>query len=208
MKTRSAWLASILILAAGVILTIIYRLDVFTGIVIALGIIFIIPGVINLVSLPGSSKPIVKKEQTDKSQQMRRRSRFDVITGLISSTGSVILGITMIGWSDLYIKFLPIIFAILLIIGGCFHFIAMAMAIRPIKLPVWLYVMPITLLVMGFSIIYVTSLQPHHIVLIMGAGLIIFAINTMLELWFTRKINAPAKASVHDPEVIEINPNE
>lgn len=208
MKTRSAWLASILILVAGVILTIIYQLDVFTGIIIALGIIFIIPGVINIFSLPGSSKSMPKNEQTDKPQPLRRRSRFDVITGLISSTGSVILGISMIGWSNLYINFLPMIFAILLIIGGCFHIIAMSMAIRPIKLPVWLYVLPITLLAMGFSIIYVASLQQHHIVLIMGAGLIIFAINAILELWFTRKINAPTKASAQDPEVIEINPNE
>lgn len=190
MKTKSALLCSLLILVAGVVLTIIYDRDVFTGLIIALGIIFIVPGVINVVFLSGRSHTMTKSDgDIDKP---RRRSRLDVLTGLISGAGSVILGITMIGWSELFVRFLPMIFAILLIIGGCFHLVAMAMAFRPVRLPMWLYVMPLALLAMGFTIIYLTALQPHHIVLIMGAGLILFALNSLIELWFTRKITSPA----------------
>ena len=199
MKYRSILLYSVLILVAGIILIIIHNYDVFSALIITLGVVFIIPGVINLMVLPGSNNP--KKNDT------KRRSRQDIINGLISSTGSVILGITMIGWSNLYVKFLPIIFAILLIIGGCFHFCAIAMAFRPTKLPTWLYLFPSLLVIIGLVVIYMDKavLLPHHIVLLTGIGFVVFAINTMFELWFSRKITAPTKQQQESPDVIDID---
>ena len=51
MKAKTAILMSLLIFVAGIVLTIIHTLDVFTGLIIALGIIFIIPGIINIATL-------------------------------------------------------------------------------------------------------------------------------------------------------------
>ena len=93
----------------------------------------------------------------------------------------------------------------MLILGGCFHLCAMAMAFKPVKLPAWLYIMPIALIIMGLSILFIDKLVllPHHIVMMTGIGLMIFAINVWFELWFIRKINSTQKPS-HDSQIVDI----
>lgn len=196
MKAKTALIISCLIMVAGVALTIVYTMDVFTYIIIALGVAFIIPAFINMAMTSAKTT----NEPEKKSVKIQRFS------GLISSVGSVIFGITMIGWSNLYVPFLPMIFGIILILGGCFHLCTMGLAFRPFKLPIWLYIMPMALIAMGFVIIYLSNstLTAQHIVLISGIGLIIFALNAWIELWFMHKITrAPIKKS-SDEEVIDV----
>lgn len=199
MKAKTAILMSLLIFVAGIVLTIIHTLDVFTGLIIALGIIFIIPGIINIATLSS-----IKQEELD-NKKSSQPSRFHVVCGLISAVGSVIMGISMIGWTELFIKFLPLIFGSILIFGGCFHACAMGMAFRPIRLPLWLYIFPVILIALGASIIFIdkATLLPHHIVLMTGIGFIIFAINAFIEMWLTRKVKSPTKKTV-EAEVIDV----
>lgn len=200
MKTKTALLVSLLIFVAGIVLSIIHTLDVFTGLIIATGIVFIIPGIINIATLSSA-----KQNDDDDEKKGKHGSRFQVICGLISGVGSVIMGISMIGWNEMFIKFLPLIFGSILVFGGCFHICAMAMGFRPIRLPLWLYILPILLIAMGLSVIFINkaTLLPHHIVLMTGIGLIIFAINAFIELWFIRKIKSPTKRKA-ESEVIDV----
>lgn len=196
MKAKTALIISTLIMIAGIALTVVYTMDVFTYIIIALGVAFIIPSFINMAMSTTSNA----NAPEGKKMKLQRFS------GLISSVGSVIFGITMIGWSDLYVPFLPMIFAIILILGGCFHLCAMGLAFRPHRLPIWLYVMPVALLALGFSIMYIDKdvLTPQYIVLMSGIGLIIFALNAWIELWFIYKFSrVPVKATPVD-DVIEV----
>lgn len=199
MNTKTAFMGSLLIFVTGIILLIIHSYDVFSALIISLGIIFIIPGIINITTISTT------KRANGGSTKEKTQSRFQAMTSLISGVGSVIFGVVMIGWSFMFVKFLPVIFGIMLILGGCFHLCAMAMAFKPIKLPVWLYIMPITLIIMGLSILFIDKsvLLPHHIVMMTGIGLMIFAINAWFELWFIRKINSVQKPS-HDSQIIDI----
>ena len=197
MKAKTALIISTLIMIAGIALTVVYTMDVFTYIIIALGVAFIIPSFINMAMSTTSNA----NAPEGKKMKLQRFS------GLISSVGSVIFGITMIGWSDLYVPFLPMIFAIILILGGCFHLCAMGLAFRPHRLPIWLYVMPVALLALGFSIMYIDKevLTAQYIVLMSGIGFIIFALNAWIALWFVRKIyRTPVKSNTEE-EVIDIN---
>ena len=197
MKAKTALIISSLIMVAGVALTIVYTMEVFTYIIIALGVAFIIPAIVNMVM--ASTKTSTESE--NKSAKIQRFS------GLISSVGSIIFGVTMIGWSHLYVPFLPMIFGIILILGGSFHLCAMALAFRPTRLPLWLYSMPLVLIAMGFAIIYLenTTLSPQYIVLISGVGLIIFALNAWIELWFMHKITRTPIKKSSDEEVIDVD---
>lgn len=199
MNTKTAFMGSLLIFVAGIILLIIHSYDVFSALIISLGIIFIIPGIINITTISTT------KCDNGGVTKVKVQSRFQAMTSLISGVGSVIFGVVMIGWSFMFVKFLPVIFGIMLILGGCFHLCAMAMAFKPVKLPVWLYIMPIALIIMGLSILFIDKsvLLPHHIVMMTGIGLMIFAINAWFELWFIRKINSVQKPS-HDSQIIDI----
>ena len=199
MKTRTAFMGSLLIFVAGIILLIIHSFDVFSALIISLGIIFIVPGIINITTISTT------KRNDGESKKAKTPSRFQAMTSLISGVGSVIFGVVMIGWSFMFIKFLPVIFGIMLILGGCFHICAMALAFKPIRLPAWLYIMPVLLIIMGLSILFINKLDllPHHIVMMTGIGLMIFAINVWFELWFIRKINSIQKPS-HDSSTIDI----
>lgn len=199
MKVKSALFLSLLILVVGVVLILLHNFDVFTALIIGLGIVFIVPGIINIFNLSATEK-VISEDKKTKSQ-----SRFQTICGLISGVGSVIMGISMIGWSSMFVKFIPIIFGTILTLGGCFHLCAMAMAMRPIRVPLWLYILPIALIAMGISIIFVDKsiLLDSHIVLMSGIGLIIFSINSFIEIWFSRKIKTPIIGAA-ELEVIDI----
>lgn len=196
MNTKIALLTSLLILTAGVILTIIHPLDVYTGLIIILGIIFIVPGVVNIILLPGSEK--TNKE--GKTFLASLRSRIGAMVGFITSLGSVILGICMLLWYEMYVKFLPFIFGIILVCGGVYHLCVMAIGFRPVKLSWWVYIFPVVLLAAGFIIIYVETLSQSQIVMLTGAGLIIFAVNSLLELWFIKMIQRQEREEVNHKE--------
>lgn len=199
MKVKSAFLLSLLILVVGVVLIFLHNFDVFTALIIGLGIVFIIPGIISIFNL-SATKNVVSEDKKTKPN-----SRFQIICGLISGVGSVIMGICMIGWSDMFVKFIPMIFGTILTLGGCFHLCAMAMAMRPIRIPIWLYILPIALIAMGISIIFIDKsiLLDYHIILMTGIGLIVFSINSFIEIWFSRKIKSPMIGAA-EIEVIDV----
>lgn len=199
MKVKSAFLLSLLILVVGVVLIFLHNFDVFTALIIGLGIVFIIPGIISIFNL-SATKNVVSEDKKTKPN-----SRFQIICGLISGVGSVIMGICMIGWSDMFVKFIPMIFGTILTLGGCFHLCAMAMAMRPIRVPFWLYILPIALIAMGISIIFIDKsiLLDYHIILMTGIGLIVFSINSFIEIWFSRKIKSPMIGAA-EIEVIDV----
>ena len=199
MKVKSAFLLSLLILVVGVVLIFLHNFDVFTALIIGLGIVFIIPGIISIFNL-SATKNVVSEDKKTKPN-----SRFQIICGLISGVGSVIMGICMIGWSDMFVKFITMIFGTILTLGGCFHLCAMAMAMRPIRVPFWLYILPIALIAMGISIIFIDKsiLLDYHIILMTGIGLIVFAINSFIEIWFSRKIKSPMIGAA-EIEVIDV----
>lgn len=199
MKVKSAFLLSLLILVVGVVLIFLHNFDVFTALIIGLGIVFIIPGIISIFNLSATKNMVSEDKKT------KPNSRFQIICGLISGVGSVIMGICMIGWSDMFVKFIPMIFGTILTLGGCFHLCAMAMAMRPIRVPFWLYILPIALIAMGISIIFIDKsiLLDYHIILMTGIGLIVFSINSFIEIWFTRKIKSPMIGAA-EIEVIDV----
>lgn len=199
MKVKSAFLLSLLILVVGVVLIFLHNFDVFTALIIGLGIVFIIPGIISIFNL-SATKNVVSEDKKTKPN-----SRFQIICGLISGVGSVIMGICMIGWSDMFVKFIPMIFGTILTLGGCFHLCAMAMTMRPIRVPFWLYILPIALIAMGISIIFIDKsiLLDYHIILMTGIGLIVFSINSFIEIWFSRKIKSPMIGAA-EIEVIDV----
>lgn len=199
MKVKSAFLLSLLILVVGVVLIFLHNFDVFTALIIGLGIVFIIPSIISIFNLSATKNMVSEDKKT------KPNSRFQIICGLISGVGSVIMGICMIGWSDMFVKFIPMIFGTILTLGGCFHLCAMAMAMRPIRIPIWLYILPIALIAMGISIIFIDKsiLLDYHIILMTGIGLIVFAINSFIEIWFTRKIKSPMIGAA-EIEVIDV----
>ena len=199
MKVKSAFLLSLLILVVGVVLIFLHNFDVFTALIIGLGIVFIIPGIISIFNLSATKNVVSENKKT------KPNSRFQIICGLISGVGSVIMGICMIGWSDMFVKFIPMIFGTILTLGGCFHLCAMAMAMRPIRVPFWLYILPIALIAMGISIIFIDKsiLLDYHIILMTGIGLIVFSINSFIEIWFSRKIKSPMIGAA-EIEVIDV----
>ena len=197
MKAKTALIVSILIMVAGIILTIVHTMNVFTYIIVSLGIAFIIPAFYNIAK--------ISTEEADITEGVG--DKFHRYSGLVSSVGSVILGIIMIGWSGSFEVFLPMIFGIILVLGACFHSFIMALALRPVRLPIWLFSMPIILLALGLVILFVNqnTLTPPTIVLMSGIGLIIFAINSWIELWVMRKINQARAAEAETTnDVIEI----
>jgi uncharacterized membrane protein HdeD (DUF308 family) len=75
------------------------------------------------------------------------------------------------------------LFAVLLIVAGIYQIIMLAVGHRPIKFPVWMYIMP-TLMTAAGIVILATDVKTIEsvVVLITGISLVAFALNRIVEM--------------------------
>ncbi len=171
MRGKSGFLASLIVLVAGVVLILVRNCSVFKWLVFAFGILFVVASVVNVVLSIGADKAKVYRDGTVR----HRRSMSSLLFGWISSLGCLALGIIMLVKPEPYVAILSIFMAVALLFGALFQFYMIAFAVRPIMMPSWLYLFP-TLLVIGGIMILAMELAESVVVLITGVGFVLFSI--------------------------------
>ncbi len=176
MKKGFNWLTVLTMFVAGVLLIIWHaRLDVLSWVVMAVGVMLIVPGVYDFVKgLRGGSGKA--------SSQEVQVSAVNTTPTLVVSVAAVALGIWMLITPSFFVGVLAYAFGALLIFIGIYHIVNIAYWARDLRLPGFLYVVPALLIVTGLVILFssVRTLQ-SVVVLIMGISLVASAVNSLLE---------------------------
>ena len=154
MKSNN-WLTALIVMLVGILLIVWHqRVDVLNWIVLAVGIMLIVPGLYSCISA------LVRK-----------------------SLGAIALGVWMVVSPAFFVGLLAYIFGAILILYGIFHIIVVAVWSRPFILPWWFYLIPVLMIIAGV-VILCTDVRTINsaVVLITGIALVASSVNSVLEI--------------------------
>lgn len=176
MNTGSNIVTNLLILTVGVLLIVFHNGNVLSTLIVIAGIAFVIPSLANIIM-------ILARKEKDKEGNNISRSRMSFAYGVIASLGGMGLGAWMIINPESLMGIVVYLFAAILVIAGLYNIIMLAFGHRPIKFPLWMYILP-TLMTIAGIILLCTDIKSIEstVVLITGIAMTAFAINRFLEL--------------------------
>lgn len=171
MKSGSNWLTIIIVFVVGILLIVWHgRIDILSWIVIAVGLMLVIPGLYSLISA------MVRKKEDGKINYSASSA------SIVASVGALALGVWMIVNPGFFVGLLAYIFAAILILYGIYHIIVIGFWAKPIIMPGWFYIIPVLMIIAGV-VLLCTSVRTLNsvVVLITGIALVASAVNSMLE---------------------------
>lgn len=189
MSSKASVITNLIVLAAGIVLLLLHsRPGILHWIIFVSGMMFIIPGLINVVLLAGHHK-----DGSSPSSSQR-------IVGWISSIAAVTLGIVMVIAPDMFVDILVFLFGGLMILASLSLIYILAAVLKTRGLPGWLYIGPVIVLVAGVGMVCVgpRPLNDNVVTLITGIGMIIFALSG-----FSILIAAGRKSPAEEPKNID-----
>ena len=166
MKGRT--ISAIGIAAAIIAAAIIYFRDITAAhVVTAGGTIFVAVGLINMIFFSigrGNTKGLAR------------------ILSIITNTGAIILGISMLVFTSTFSPLIPFVFGLLSAVCALWQFFLLAAGTRPVRLPGWLYIFPMALVAAAvYTIIRRGAMPESDTMLITGTALATFAAACIIE---------------------------
>ncbi len=191
MKGKGGVIANVLVLISGIILILLHKREgVLPGVIVIMGVTFVVPSVLNVVML------LLRRVGN-----RGRMWRLSVVAGMVASLGGIALGLWMILFPDTLVGLLVYLFAALLVIGGSYHLYMMLFGFRPLRFPLWMYVLP-TLFVIGGAVLLGTDISTieSYIVLIAGIAMTVFACWSFVAMIASRRLEGPAVVKLPENE--------
>lgn len=176
MSSKASILSNLIVLAAGVVLVLLHgRPDILHWIIFVSGMMFIVPGLINIVMLAG------KHEGGAHATPSMR------VVGWISSVAAVTLGVIMTITPGSFTSVLVYLFGGVMVLSSLALVYAIASVFKEEKLPGWLYAGPVAVLAAGVVMVCMgpRQLSDSVVTLITGIGMVVFSIS-----WFMTMVIA------------------
>jgi uncharacterized membrane protein len=103
---------------------------------------------------------------------------------------AALFGLVMLWMIDSFVPYIPVTFGLVVFIGSVMMFYNLAVGIRPIMLPGWMYVFPIVLLVLAVAVYEQTTPADDAVVMALtGAAACIYGIGTVLSSMLVAKVS-------------------
>lgn len=159
-------------------------------IVIAVGALFLIPGVIAMIgyfvarSGKGVSSP-----------------RFP-----IEGVGSLLFGLWLVVMPDFFADVLMFLLGFILMLGGVQQIASLSLARRWMRVPAGYYVIPVLILIAGLISLFNPTGARNTVFLVIGVGSMIYAATELMN-WFTFTRRRPKRATtegeIEEAQIIE-----
>lgn len=138
MSGKNSFWTYLFVLAAGIALICFHtRVNILEWLIIFVGVMFAIPGLIGVIS--GISR-------SGKGNGANASS-------MISSIGSLIIGVIMIIWPAPFAGVFVYVLAAILLIAGFCQIWMLAVDFKPYSMPLWLYILPVLIFITGVVMI-------------------------------------------------------
>ncbi len=173
MRSSTSWLTIFLTALVGILMIVWHsRLDILSWIVIAVGLMFIIPGIYNLIS------GFVEKRDCGDGTQCRRATGSSVV----ASIGCIAFGVWMVVQPGFFVGLIAYLFAAVLILYGIYEIVLMAWLSKPFAMPFGFYIIPVVLIGAGVVILCTTVRTMNSVVVLLtGILLVSAALNWALQ---------------------------
>ena len=180
MKSKSLVAGSIIVFAIGLIICLIHNNEgVMNSLLLITGLLFLIPGVLNLLAL---------LDRRGKSAD-KKPSGAALMISWVSTVAAIILGAMIVITPASFVTEFMFIVGALLALFAISLIYAIAVNLRAVGLPVWMYALPGAVLVDG--VVIACNVVKHHntAALLMGIGLMVIAIAFFITLTFISAYN-------------------
>lgn len=169
------------------ILMIIFRDSLASGGVVRIaGLIFVGAGVLNITTFLGSRD----------REGRARMGAFGTVFGWIVSGAAVILGLSMLMFSHVFVALVGFMFGVLVLFAALFQIFVLLFGARPAKVSNWFFLVPMALLVCAV-IMFVNKPEvqgERTIMLMSGIALGVFGLATIAEGAVVGSTNRSLKA--------------
>lgn len=186
MKGRNLIAVGLIALLTG-ILMIIFRDSLASGGVVRIaGLIFVGAGVLNITTFLGSRD----------REGRARMGAFGTVFGWIVSGAAVILGLSMLMFSHVFVALVGFMFGVLVLFAALFQIFVLLFGARPAKVSNWFFLVPMALLVCAV-IMFVNKPEvqgERTIMLMSGIALGVFGLATIAEGAVVGSTNRSLKA--------------
>ncbi len=184
MNKFQTWLTIAVAAAVGVLFVIWHsRIDLLSWIVVAMGVLLIIPGAYNMITSMAGHRQ-ARRIAAGESVAVTKRGagRNADISSMLASVCTIGLGVWMLVNPDFFVGMLAYLFAVLLIAYGLYQIYSLAYLSRPYVMPWFFYIVPVVLVAAGV-VILCTSVRTMNsvVVLVTGIMLIVSAVNRALQ---------------------------
>lgn len=194
-RFNNSLIRSITALLLGLLL-ILYPEHLGSMLVVFVGVLFFLPGLISLIgSLKGQRFKVKEKPSF---REGGRKSIFSVL-----SVGSMLFGLWLIIMPEFFIGILLILLGVVLVAGGMQQIIMLFAANRVYTVSIYLYIMPVLLLISGFIVL----INPFGVMrtgfLFVGICCLFYGIMVLINIYFFRSIHITDKTEIQDADIID-----
>ncbi|MDE6191683.1 MAG: DUF308 domain-containing protein [Muribaculum sp.] len=138
MSGKNSFWSYLFVLAAGIVLICFHtRVNILAWLIMFVGVMFAVPGLIGVIT--GISRS--------------SRNRGVNASTMISSIGSLIIGVIMIIWPEPFAGVFVYVLAAVLLIAGFCQIWVLAVDYKPYSMPLWLYILPVLIFITGIVMI-------------------------------------------------------
>lgn len=138
MSGKNSFWSYLFVLAAGIVLICFHtRVNILAWLIMFVGVMFAVPGLIGVIT--GISRS--------------SRNRGINASTMISSIGSLIIGVIMIIWPEPFAGVFVYVLAAVLLIAGFCQIWVLAVDYKPYSMPLWLYILPVLIFITGIVMI-------------------------------------------------------
>lgn len=173
MRSSTSWLTIFVTALVGILMIVWHsRLEILSWIVIAVGLMFIIPGIYNLIS------GFIEKRDCGDGTTCRRATGSSVIVSL----GCIAFGVWMVVQPGFFVGLTAYLFAAVLVLYGIYEIILMSWLSKPYSMPFGFYIIPVILIAAGIVILCTTVRTMNSVVVLLtGIMLLGAAVNWALQ---------------------------
>jgi MFS family permease len=153
MKAKPFLIIGIAIFLIGAMM-LIWRESFASGAVVKFcGILFLLAGLINW-GLNLSTYAKTKHEDAEAVQLQTKGERVKHLLAFVVSDAAIVLGIVLLAFYGTFVPYIPVTFGVFALVGAIMMFYTLAIGIRPIMLPGWLYAFPVLILIASVFIYF------------------------------------------------------
>lgn len=179
---------SVAMILIGVLL-VVQRDIIMPVIVQCVGIAFVLPGIIALVSLFVGS-----------ASQKQRRS---VVMPVITSVGSIALGVWLLSAPNFFVAIFMNLLGSLLLLLGIYQIVILFMSKRYCRVSIYLFFMPLLLVLLGFFVLLKPFGAASLPFLFIGIGAIVGGLSDLISSFVVRRSNRNRQVFLEKTEITE-----
>ena len=190
-KMTGTYILNVFTFMAGVIFMILHdQPNLMEYMVILIGLLHIIPSIaviINSLAKQNDAVPSV-----------------GAVVGLIIPVCAIFIGLVLISNPVAMVDFIAYAMLLILIISGLYHILFILMCDKKYQFSIWFYILPILPVIAGATLFFMNPLESQSlIVLITGASLVLFTLNTVVEFFRIRRKNKQERARLAENNIAE-----